>query len=166
MNKKGFMGDVFPIVALLFGIALLFITSLTFFSGLESGLNGTITDFPIAEHIVETTNNDIDWTLDFLFMMALIAFPVGSMILAYINNVPPFFFFASMGVVLLVVIFGAAFSSAWDDSNDNDGFFSVQSARMPMTNFVMSHFGVYALFCSIIIASGTYIKLKNNAYGY
>lgn len=160
MSRKGFIGDAFAIIAILFTMAICFVVAMAFFSGLDAGLN--VSQYPIAQGIVTSTNSNIDWTLDFLFIMALLSFPVGSMILAYVNNIPPFFFFASFGVVLLVVVFGAAFSQGWKDASE-DGIFGLQADRMPMMDFVMTHFAVYALFCVVMIAAGTYVKLKNSA---
>lgn len=160
MNRKGFVLDVFPIISLLFVVAILFVIALNFMSGVAGGLNQTSTD-PNATAIAVGMNTDLGWVLDFIFIMLLFSLPVGSMILAFLNNIPPFFFFASIGMILLAVIIGAALSDGWTSSHDDDTF-DTQANRMPMTDYVMTHFGVYALFCIIVIMSGTYVKMKNS----
>lgn len=161
MNKKGFVMDAIPIIATVFGVAILCIVALSFFSALSDGLNQN-TD-PVTERgrsIATSVNTDIDWVLDFILAMLLIALPVGSMILAFFNNIPPFFFFASLGVILLIVVFGAALAEGWENSNKDNNFFT-QSQRMPITDFIMINYAMYSLFVITIILGGTYIKIRN-----
>lgn len=159
MNRRGFIMDAFPIISILFIMGVLFVIALLFLSNIDAAMQ----DQPDlnARRMATTMNEDAAWALDFIFIMALFAFPLGSMILAFMNNIPPFFFFASLGVLLLVVIIGGAFADSWTTAN-TDTIFRVQSERMPMSFFVLSHFGVYALFVIIIISAGTYVKLKNS----
>jgi len=153
--------DAIPIIATVFGVAILCIVALSFFSALSDGLNQN-TD-PVTQRgrsIATSVNTDIDWVLDFILAMLLIALPVGSMILAFFNNIPPFFFFASLGVILLIVVFGAALAEGWENSNKDNNFFT-QSQRMPITDFIMINYAMYSLFVITIILGGTYIKIRN-----
>jgi len=81
------------------------------------------------------------------------------------NNIPSFFFVGSLGLVLLVVVLGGAFSDSWN-SMATDGVMGVQVARLPITDIIMSHFGLYSLFVVMIILAGTYIKSTSGGVSY
>lgn len=161
-DRKGFVMDAIPIIVMLFGFAIVSVVAMKFFAGVDAGLNlSTDPNAARGVAIAAQVNDDIDWVMDFILVMAMVSLPIGSMILAFFNNIPPFFYFASLGVVLLVVVFGAALAEGWTNSNDTAEF-SSGSSRLPMTNFIMENFGKYALFCIMIIMAGTYVKIQNS----
>lgn len=167
INKKGFVQDAFPIVTTIFVVAIILIIGLIFISKVSDGIN-QISD-PVADQAQSMTtyvNDTADWVFDFLLSMLFISLPIISMILAYLNNIPSFFFFASIGLMLLVVIIGGAYSSAWGDMHDDDTL-NTQINRMPITDTILSHYGMYSFFVMIIIISGTYVKMRaQSGYTY
>jgi hypothetical protein len=166
-NRKGFVQDAITIVISLFTISVLFIAALSFFSGVSAGMNSTLTtpETQQGKDIAVYTNDNVDWVLDFLFAMLFISLPIASMILAFFNNIPSFFFFGSLGLVLLVVIIGGAFGEAWISSSA-DSNFGIQAVRMPITNIILSNFGLYSLFIMVIILVGTYVKMSDSNASY
>lgn len=161
-QKKGFVQDAITIIVLLFSVALIFIVALQFFSGLSQGLNQSLTTPETARGlaIAEQTNEDAGWVFDFIFAMLFISLPIASMILAFFNDIPSFFFWGSLGIVFLVIIFGGAFAEAWSSAG-TDPVFGLQVQRMPITDIIMSNFGIYALFVVVIILAGTFVKTRS-----
>lgn len=162
-NRRGNLFDMFPIVfmicvALIFAImAILFI----------NGINDAIQSANIGSAGKQFMNNiqsQNDWVVDFLFVMFLISLPVVSAILAYFNNIPPFLFWASIGVIMLVIILANVMSDAYVNITNVSGM-TVVTSSIPMTDYIMRHFVIYAFVACAIIMFGVFLKPKSQ-YGY
>jgi hypothetical protein len=87
-----------------------------------------------------------------------------SAIFAYFNNIHPLFFWASLLLVILMVFAGAAYQELWGALRD-DADLSTQMDRLPITNLVLTNYGFYSFLVFLIIAAGTFIKLRGNTPG-
>jgi hypothetical protein len=121
-------------------------------------------NFDNAKVMTQNINNDAPGALDFIIIMIMLGFPLASMILAFFNDIHPLFFYASFIIVLFIILMGYAYSGLWDKYKATDiGLAS--SMSMPMTNFIMSHFGLYSLLASFLILFGTFVKIRGQSYG-
>ena len=160
IDRKGNVGDMFTIMVLLgFGIMVIIVFILFI-----NKMNTTIGNDPSIPSQGKTFISNIQgqngWTMDFIIVMALLALPLVSAMLAYFNNIPPFFFWVSIGVLMVVIVFANVLSDAYTNVT-GVGDATVIASTLPMTNFVMTHFVIYAFLCSIIILVGVFMKPKS-----
>jgi hypothetical protein len=161
MNNKGNIFDVFLILGIGFMIMLCVVVGIY----LAGKVNTAIQDAGVsddAKTMVSNINNDLPSTVDFIVLIILIIMPIVSAILAFFNNIHPLFFFVGIGMMLLIVLAGAAYKEVWEDTTA--GELSATAQSMPMTNFVLNHFGVYSLLCGIIVLYGLYSKITSGGY--
>lgn len=161
MNKQGNLFDGVYIVYWLFIIAFLFVIAVIIVTAIYDGVTGTPGMSSEAVSKVTTINNQVGWTLDFVFLMLLLSFPMASMILGFFNNVSPFLFWGVIGITMLVVILAGAFSDAWISFSTSSTTTAAVS-RLPMTKVVLDNFAIYALLCIILIAGGVFFKTKGS----
>jgi hypothetical protein len=160
-DKKGFLFDAIPIIFGLFIAAIFIVVALILVGKINDGVQEiTSPDATRAKAITSDINSDIDWVLDFFFVMLLVAMPLGAMVLAFLNNIPPFFFWVSIGVMLTAIYFGGALGSALEVFAE-DTLIGDHLSRVPMTKFVINNFGMYALFVTVIVAAGVFIKTRS-----
>lgn len=161
-NKKGNLFDAIPILITVFVLGFVFVVALNMFSAINESTDQlpNSTEFTKAKEIGTFTNDNIAWVLDFILLMMFITLPVGSMILAFFNNIPPFFFWASIGVILIVLIIGGILQDSWSESYKVDSF-KLQADRMPMTTYILNNYIIYSLLVIIIIAGGVFVKTRS-----
>jgi hypothetical protein len=159
-NRKNRKGNLFDMFWIMFTIAIALIVIVMaqlFISGLNDSIQAS--DVPSrGKQFIGTFDSQNDWVLDFLFVMLLISLPLVSAILAYFNNIPPFLFWASIGVLLLVVVLANIVGDAYTNLTTAVGGISNVTSALPMTNYIMSHFVIYAILCSFVIMFGVFIK--------
>lgn len=159
-GRRGRRGNLFDMFWILFAIGvglIIVVMAQMFISGLNDSIQAS--DIPSrGKQFIGTFDSQNDWVLDFLFVMLLISLPLVSAILAYFNNIPPFLFWASIGVLLLVVVLANIIGDAYTNLTTAAGGISNVTSALPMTNFIMSHFVIYAILCSMIIMFGVFIK--------
>lgn len=115
-------------------------------------------------------NMSSNWggVFDWIIAAIIIGMPLVSMGLAYFNNVPSIFFWLTIPLLLLMVFVGWGIAASWSTVLVDGGTFAAYAVSdMPITNFILSNFGYYAVLIVLIIAFGTYVKLgQGGAYGY
>lgn len=165
MNRRASVSDALPIMWVLFGMAM---------TGLVMGIVvGVVnTDFQadasvptVAKTIMQTGATQFPLVMDIWFILFFIGLPLISAVLAYFDNVHPLFMWLSFLLVFVVVIVGAGIAQLWEALME-DTVLSTQAALMPITDYILSNFGLYSLFIFVIIAMGTFVKLRGrDAYG-
>lgn len=111
---------------------------------------------------------DTGWpgAMDWIFAALLFGLPLASMGLAYFNNIPSVFFYAVLAMLFLMVFIGWGLQSGYEQMVTNGGAFaSYAVTKLPITDFVMKHFGFYALLVVAIIGFGTYVKANQSGVG-
>lgn len=166
MNQKASVYDVIPIIMMMFGMAFAAVIVVTMMNLVNTDFAADTTISPVAQHIMATGASQAPGTFDLIFVMLFVGLPMISAVFAYFNNIHPLFFWASLGIVLLIVMVGAGLAQLWADIN-TDTLLASQAALMPMMNFILSHYGLYSFFVFVIIAAGSFVKLRggNSTYG-
>jgi len=165
MNKKGSLlyDGLFVVITLLFIVIVAVILGIIldqYNTAFQAGV-----DIPDSAKKVVTTGEGIfPSIMDWLIPLFLFGLPLISLGLAYINNIPPSFFWIAIGVLGIMALLGFALSDLYNNANE-DSVFNVQSARMPITNWVFTNYGFYSLFAFFVIAFGTFVKLRGDQYG-
>lgn len=159
MNNKGSVMDAAPILWFLFFAAFTALCMLLI-------VNTVNDDFQLDDSIPQTAKDIISSgatqapkIYDFWFTLLFVGLPLISAVFAYFNNIHPLFFWISLIFVVVVIFVGAGISQLWSELID-DSLLSTQADLMPMTNFILSNFGFYSFFVFIVIASGTFVKLR------
>lgn len=164
MNKRGNIMDMLTIFVILLVAIILVIVFLVF----QRKVNDTIqainqtagpgVNTAYAADVSQSMDDNFGWVLDFIIIMLFISLPIVSMMLAFMNYIPPFLFYAVIGITMLMVALGAGFSLGFTNLINGSSDAAIASSRIPMTSFVFSHFGFYTLFAMILIISGVYVK--------
>lgn len=160
MNSRGNMYDALPILGVMFTIAIMSVLMLFLVGTFKDELVADESIPQVAQDIVVKGESQLPGIYDWFFALFFIGLPVISAIFAYFNNIHPLFFWASIALVILVVLMGGAFQVFWEELSGDDDL-NTQMQRLPITNLVMNNYGVYAFLTFIIIAAGTFIKLRN-----
>ena len=155
MNNRGNIFDAFTIMIIVFMIGLMVVIGIY----LATRVNSAIQDSGVSDSTKTMTGSitdDLPGAVDFVVIMILFGLPLVSVILAYFNNIHPVFFYIGIAVLILIVLCGYAYQQLWVKFTAGD--LSVTSSSIPMTNFILSHFGIYSLFVGIAILYGLYVK--------
>jgi len=150
--------DSIVIIIALFVFVIAAVTLGLIFQGFNDAIQISNVDQQAKDSIGDIDNG---WgkVMDWIFAALLFGLPLTSMGLAYFNRVPLTFFYVVIAVMVLMLFVGWAFQAGWEDLQANGGVFSAYAAsQMPITNFVMLNFGIYALVAVALIGWGTYVK--------
>ena len=164
MNRRGFLGDASLIIVVLFMLAMVGVVMSLVLSAFYNALSEDTSIPSEAISIIQTGAEQYPGVIDFWFVLFLVGLPLGSAILAYFNDIHPLYFWCSLFLVILVVLLGAALSELWMDFR-SDETLAVAVANMPMSDFILQHYAMYAFFVFVLIAMGTFIKLRQGG-GY
>lgn len=164
MNRKGFLGDASTIIVVLFMLAMTGVVMTLVLMAFKTAFENDTSIPTEALNIISTGADQYPGVIDFWFMLFLVGLPLGSAILAYFNDIHPLYYWCSLLLVIMVVLLGAALSELWMEFRADETL-AVGVAGMPMSDFVLQHFGMYSFFVFIIIAAGTFIKLRQGG-GY
>lgn len=160
MNRRGNVYDAFIILGMMFFIGIVSVLMLFLVSSFKDALVADDSVPQEAKDIVTSGESQLPGIYDWFFGLFFIGLPLISAIFAYFNNIHPLFFWTSLLLVILVVLVGAGYQVFWEElAMDSD--LSAQMTRLPITNLVLSNYGMYSLLVFIIIAAGTFIKLRD-----
>ena len=162
MNKKGTLFDGVVAVFWVFVIAICCIAMLfasTLFNE-QISQDPQMTDY--TKQVVAEYDNNLAWIYDFLCVILLISLPMGAAILAFVNDIPPFLFVIVAILNGITIIMGSIFSDSWNEMISHDATAAI-AARIPITNYIIQNFGLYATFVVMVILFGVYVKIRNTA---
>lgn len=167
MNDHGNLLDVFVILVIVFFLGIAAVSLIFVQKAVSSGLNTTLSSINSSSTVTgvgQTINSNVDnntgWVIDFVLIMIMFSLPLLSMILAFFNNINPIFFWASFGLTMLVIVVASWFSIAYGSFISNNGL-AVAASSLPMVNFIMTNFIIYAMYCTFCIAIGVFVKAKD-----
>lgn len=159
---SGRKGNVFDmlIILVVIGIAVGAISIVVILiDSFNTAIQGS--DLPSeGKEFIGTVQSQNHWTMDFILVMLLFALPIASAILAFFDNIPPFLFWASIGLWLLVVVVANIIGDAYSAMVEVDGFSTIPSA-LPITDFIMTHFVMYAMFSIIMVSFAVFAKQRS-----
>lgn len=163
-NRKGNLFDSIVIVVILSIFAFSVLMGVFLIGEINSAFQAT--DIPDqAKTITQYADSQLPWVWDFWFGLFFIGLPLVSMGLAFFNDINPVFFWVSLGLVLIVVLLGAAAANIWNNVMSSSATLDLVADRLPITNFIMSSYGLYAFVIFIIIAAGSFVKMRGASEG-
>lgn len=163
MNRRGTLMDAFPALVSVFLFAMTCVVVVYFIGTFNTAMQASDVSQD-AKDLTDNWNDQVPWVFDFLIVMLMVALPIVSLILAFFNNIHPLLYWASMGLSLILVIVGSSIGEAWNAVTDT-GTLTSSASNLPMTDWILSHFALYAIFCIIVIGYGVFVKTRN-AGGY
>lgn len=114
-----------------------------------------------ARNGADSMDNAWGSVMDWFLAALLFGLPLVSMGLAHTNVVPNLFFYVTLAVLLLMVFVGWGLQAGFESIIANGGAFaSYLATSMPISNYVMTHFGIYSVIVVAIIGYGTYAKAR------
>lgn len=159
MNKKGNVLDGYTIIIALFSMVVTMLIMGITINIVSTALNADPDVNTEAKSIITHVDNRFLPVMDFWAILFLVGFPLISAIFAYFNNIHPLFFWASLGFIILIVLMGASLQVFWDELAE-DALIKTSIDSMPMANYIFSHYGIYSFFVFVVVAAGTFIKLR------
>lgn len=166
MNKRGNITDAFLIIIIIAGLSIVAFFFVFASERLMDGLGNTpvIAATPTSAGMINDVDTNLPWVVDFILIMIMFGLPLISMILAFFNNISPFFFFASVGLTMLFLVVSSWMGDVWTSFTRNQDMAATQS-ELPMTDFVMDNYPLYAMYSIIMIIIGVFLKNRNSS-GY
>jgi hypothetical protein len=158
MNRKANVLDALPIMSGIIVFGIMIVIALLFLNSLNSAIQSSDVG-STAKQILQTGADDFPAMFDFWFAIMFIGLPAISGVLAYFNNIHPAFFWLSLTLAIAIVFIGKAFQLIWQ-AFVSDATIASVAQTLPIANLVLSNYGLYSFFIFIIIASGTFIKLR------
>jgi hypothetical protein len=163
MNRRGNVLDSLLIILVMVALAITGLLMVGFANIISDAFNQSNSIPTDAKELSNSVNQQTPGIIDFAFAMLFIGLPLLGMALAFFVDTHPIIFWASLGLVLLLVILAAGFSVAWE-ALTQEGFLSEAAHKLPITNFIMNNFGVYAFLVFCIMAFGTFVKSRSGGY--
>lgn len=157
MNRRGNLGDGAYIGVELFGLAIGILVTLLVINEVGIAVNA-VPGATVAQGIMTDAVTVWPQIFDLWFASFFIGAPLVSAALAYFNNIPPLFFFLSIGYSMFQVVLGKALELAYENLVST-GDLAIIAQSIPMTNYILSNYALYAYLVIVIIAVGTFAKL-------
>lgn len=110
-----------------------------------------------GKEVVAGWNSALPSSFDWILAVLFIGLPLIAFGLAYVNFIPRVFFFVFIGLLFVMALIGGVVSTMWGSVLTAD-IMSDAAATMPITNFIMTNYGVYFLITVFLISIGTYVK--------
>lgn len=159
LGKRGNVLDSITILVGLFVAVLCMVIMGVVINVTATALNADSTLPPEAQSIITHVDNRFLPLMDFWAVLFLVGLPLISAVLAYFNNIHPLFYWISIIFVILAVLWGASLSELWGEVSE-DSTLQTSITQMPMADYILQNYGWYSMFVFVIIASGTFIKLR------
>jgi hypothetical protein len=160
MGRKGFVFDVITIIVAVFMLALVGVLCYYLLDQVQQALS-------VDPNTGDTANGILNWgvakypgIIDGLVALFIIGLPLVSAGLAYYLEVSSIFMWLMLGVVILFIIFGAILSNMWDSIMTSNPTFQGYMIKFALTNFIMSNYAMYALFATILVMGGIFLKTQ------
>lgn len=163
MNKRGSILDSIIIILVIVAVAITGLLTVAFTKTIGNAFDES-EDIPdYAKELSNSVTNQTPGIIDFIAVILIIGLPLISMALAFFVDTHPIIFWASLGLIILILILAGGFSVAWGSLTDNN-LFGEAAYDMPMTNWIMNHYVIYALFVVGLIIFGTFVKARSGGY--
>lgn len=166
MNRRGNVFDAIPILRSLFFIILVAMGMWLFIDEFNTDIQNDPSINQYAKNASSNIQSQYPSVIDFWFIVLFVCLPLVSAVLAYFNNIHPLFFWVSLIAVLFILLWGAMYQEFWGAITE-DSLLGTVALSFPMANFILSNYAFYSFIVFIIIAWGTFVKLRGRQnYGY
>lgn len=148
--------DNYWVMAMIFGIAILFLIGVTIWETIESATDPDVfSQTTVGTNIKNKAGSFYD-NLDGLFVMAFFGFHLGVLVLAFALRSHPIVYVAGVILIALLTILAAPLSNTYEEIETNSAFTSA-AASLPTTSYLMSKLPFIEVvfgFVTIIILAG------------
>lgn len=155
--RQGNIFDVFFILIVGFLLATMVVIGVFLSNTVNTALqNSTIA--PEAKEATQNITDDLPGAADFVLIIILFGLPMMTVVLSFFNDIHPLFFYVSIAVLILIVMAGYAYKILWESLTSTS--LGATASSLPMTNFVLSNYGLYSLLVGVMVIIGLYVKLQ------
>jgi len=159
MNKRGFIGDIVTITLSLFFIVFVLATCALLVATVKDALVAD-DDIPVeARNLITNANDQYPGAMDVLIALFAIGVPLVGAAFAFFLDVSSVFFWLILIASFIYIIFGAALGYLWE-AVISSGVFAAVMVNMPITDWIMGHYALYALFVTFVILGGMFFRFR------
>lgn len=159
MNKRGFLGDVGLIIAILMLVSIMVIVGYKVFSSYNDKWQAAPSISTHSKALVQEQKDRYVGLFDGIFMFVFALLCLGLFISASMINTRPEFFFIAI-VVLVFMIGGAALVSNAFETASDDAQLSNTSSEFTFIPFLMDNLPIVTLLLGFIVLVALYVKLR------
>jgi flagellar biosynthesis protein FlhB len=158
MNKKGFIGDVPFIVALLVVIGIIWIVGSSVFDSLNTSLQGSDVLTNDSKATISTLETRYVSVFDGVFLLVFGLLALGLVLSTAMLGTRPEFFFIVIIVSMLFIGAAAALSNVFDSvASSSAGSTVSEFTYIPL---IMNNLVVITLFLVALLLAGLYVKAR------
>jgi len=158
MNKKGFIGDVGLVIAVLLLLSVVVLVGYKIFTSYNEKWQDLDVD-PNAKQLVADNKERYVDLFDGIFMFVFALLCMALFISAVMIGSRPEFFFITLIILVIFIGVGASVSNVYEDistsSNLND-----TSSEFSFTPFLMGELPKVVLLLGFLVMAGLYMKIK------
>jgi ABC-type cobalt transport system substrate-binding protein len=157
-NKKGFIGDIPFIIAILFLFAIVIIVMNQFFTSFNAGYQ-TSGASNNSKELVDTNQNRYSSLFDGIFMFVFAILAVLLFVSVATIGTRPEFFFITMILIAIFVGVGGLLSNTFTSISSNH-LLNSSTNDFTFIPFIMDKLPFVILFFGIVVVFGLYVKIK------
>lgn len=165
MNNRGFIGDAFIAVLIIFAVA----TGIVFTSYALNKANDAISTANVSQEgkdLIAKGSGDFPGAFDAFLAILFIGFPLVAAGLAFFLDVNSVFFWILFLISFIIIIAGAAISKLWNTIFGASSELTAAANNFAITNWIMNHYALYALFSISVIIGGFYFRMRSGGNYY
>lgn len=159
MNKKGFIGDVGLIIAIIFLVALVVIVGYKIFSSYNDKWQAAPSISAEGKQLVQDSKDRYVGLFDGIFMFVFALLVVALFLSATQLNTNPAYFFITLIVLVFMIGGSAAISNSFETASTSESL-NDTSNDFSFIPFLMSNLPIVTLLLGFVVLVALYVKIK------
>lgn len=158
-NRKGFLGDVGLIIAILMLVSLMVIVGYKVFSSYNDKWQAAPSISTNSKELVQEEKDRYVGLFDGIFMFVFALLVLGLFISASLINTRPEFFFIALVVAVFMIGGAAVVSNSFEQAADSNQL-SNTTSEFTFIPFLMDNLPIITLLLVFVVLVALYVKLK------
>lgn len=159
MNKKGFIGDVGLIIAILFLVALMVIVGYKIFSSYNEKWQAAPSISTEGKQLVQDSKDRYVGLFDGIFMFVFALLVVALFLSATQLNTNPAFFFITLIILVFMIGASAVISNSFETASSSSSL-NATSNEFQFIPFLMDNLPMVTLLLGFVILVALYVKIR------
>lgn len=158
-NRKGFLGDIGLILAILMIVSLMVIVGYKIFSSYNDKWQAAPSISNQSKTLVQDSKDRYVSLFDGIFMFVFALLIVGLFISASLINTRPEFFFIALVVAVFMIGGSAVISNSFEAASDSQHLNNT-SSEFTFIPFLMDNLPIITLLMVFVVMVALYVKMK------